>query len=73
METMTCLEAAQRVEMLMGWSSLKTEYKDALHVALEALRGNPCAVCVHQPPVAGYGKPCVGCPAIGIAIKEEEE
>lgn len=70
---MNALEAAQRLERIAGYINISPEDKAALRAAQEALSGNPCAVCVHQPPVAGYGKPCVGCPAVGIAIKEEEE
>lgn len=62
---MNSLEAAQKVEKLMEYDSLRGDYKDALQVALEALRGNPCAVCVYSPPTAGDGRPCTVCPAVG--------
>lgn len=58
-------EAAQRLQKLIDNNSINGDTKKALQTAIEALKGNPCVVCVYSPPSAGIGKPCTGCPAVG--------
>lgn len=62
---MNAQEAAERVEKMVVDINIGEEDKKALWAALEALRGNPCAVCIYSPPKAGDGRPCVKCPATG--------
>lgn len=69
---MKAREAAERLSRLQAYEHIGVDDKIALQIALEALRGNPCAVCVYQPPTAGDGRPCAYCPATA-AVREETE
>lgn len=60
---MNAQEAAQRLEIMSVRGIIGESDKKAVWVALEALRGNPCAVCIYSPPSAD--KPCCKCPAVG--------
>lgn len=62
---MNALKAIERLERIKTYKCISDADKVALTVALEALRGNPCAVCIYQPPTAGDGRPCTICPAVG--------
>lgn len=67
---MRATEAAERLTIMEGYKCITDVDKMALRTAREALRGNPCAVCIYQPPTAGDGRPCTYCPAVGEAMIE---
>jgi hypothetical protein len=68
---MKAQEAAKRLEGLAGYINISEADKAALRAAQEALRGNPCAVCINNPPTAGDGRPCAYCPAASMVWEED--
>jgi hypothetical protein len=68
---MKAQEAAKRLKIIMCGYNISEANKEALRVALEALRGNPCAVCINNPPTAGDGRPCAYCPAASMVWEED--
>ena len=62
---MNSKEAADKIEKIVKHKTIRKDYQNALQLAIEALRGNPCAVCIYSPPSAGDGRPCAHCPAVG--------
>ena len=63
---MNAVKASERLLAIEGYKYITSTDREALRVAREALMGNPCAVCVYQPPTAGDGRPCRYCPATGV-------
>ena len=60
---MKVAEASERLSRMLSNKFIGADDRAALRIAQEALNGNPCGVCVYQPPDSEGRKPCSYCPA----------